>query len=352
MLFQVSPVDSVYFGKGVPFGAGYETVGVGVFPPPPSVLYGAFCTYYLLLKGLTQENKNFVKDNVKIKGLYYSIGDNNLHTLLPKDLVKEKSEIFNRATALKSYKPIVETDLNDKNLNLLYSKHMVEDVNALINEYSMEEYLKGSAEDINYVLFEEVITIENKIGIQLDTNTNTAKEGHLYKTHYIRMAKDIYNELHFIVDVECGDYCFPKEGFLKLGGEGRLARVKAIDGVPAFLKNEVMNEIKEKIDKTGYFKLVLITPAFFKDGWKPDLKSLGINAEMITASIGKPVSIGGWDMAEGYPKPMSKAVPAGSVYYFKLLDGTADELFEKISKNGISYKRSNEGFGISVIGVI
>jgi len=352
VLFQVSPVDNVYFGRGMPFGAGFETVGISVFPPSPSVLYGAFSTYYLSLKGLTLKNKTFVKNNMKIKGLYYSYGDNNLHTLMPRDLVKKKLEMDKKAIALDLCNPAVKTDLDDENLKFLCSKYMIEDVNALIDEFSMEQYLKGFVDDVNYVLFEDIITIEDKIGIKIDGNTNSVQEGYLYKTHYIRMAKDIYNQLNFVVDVECGDFCFPEEGFLKLGGEGKLARVKAFDGVPAFNESDVIKEIKEKIDKTGYFKLILITPAFFKDGWKPDLKLLGINAELISANLGKPISIGGWDMDKNYPKPMSKAAPSGNVYYYKLLDGTADELIDKVYNNGISYKRSNEGFGICLIGVI
>ncbi len=352
MLFQVSPVDNVYFGKGVPFGAGFETVGVSVFPPSPSVLYGAFSTYYLSLNGMNKHNKDFVKANMKIKGLYYSIGDNNLHTLLPMDLVKEKSQLENKAIPLELGEPLVYTDIDGENVKFLYSKYTVEGVNALINEYLMEAYLKGSVENVDYMLFEDTITVEDKIGIKIDNRTNSAQEGYLYKTHYIRMAKDIYNQIHFVVDVECGDYSFPEEGFLKLGGEGKIARVEAIKELPAFFRDDVVEEIKEKVDKTGYFKLVLVTPAFFKDGWKPDLDSLGIKAELVSANIGKPISIGGWDMDKNYPKTMSKAVPAGSVYYYKLLDGTADELIKKVHKNSISYKRQNEGFGIALIGVI
>ncbi len=352
MLFQVSPVDNVYFGKGVPFGAGFETIGVSVFPPSPSVLYGAFATYYLSLNGLTSSNRNFVKDNLKIKGLYYSVGDDNLHTLLPKDLVKKKFDPDNRALALGLCEPIVKTDLRDEELKFLYSKYIVEDVNALIDEYSMEEYLSGSNDNINYILFDDVVTIEEKIGIKIDSKTNSAQEGYLYKAHYIKMAKDLYNELHFVVDVECGDYSFPEKGLLKLGGEGKVARVTKFDNIPVFSQDDVIEKIKDNIDKTGYFKLILITPAFFEDGWKPDLKPFGIKAELVAANIGKAISIGGWDMDKNYPKPMSKAVPAGSVYYYKLLDGTADDLIKTINRNSISYKRSKEGFGISLIGVM
>ncbi len=352
MLFQLSSLDNLYFGKGVPFGAGFETVGVNVFPPPPSVFYGAFATYYLSLNGMTSKNKAFVKERMRIKGLYYKRGE-IFHTLLPADFVKDKSQNESKALELDLCEPVVKTDLdNRENLQLLYSKYAVENVNALISEYDMSEYLKGNIEDMNYISFDDIITVEDKIGIKIDSKTKSAQEGYLYKTHYIKMAKDIYNELHFVIDVGCDDFCFPEEGLLKLGGEGKVARVTVLDENPSFIKGDVIEDIKSKIDETGYFKLILVTPAFFREGWKPDLESLGVHAELVSANIGKPISIGGWDMDANCPKTMSKAVPSGSVYYYRLLDGAADELMEKVYTRGVSYKRSNEGFGISLIGVI
>jgi CRISPR-associated protein Cmr3 len=43
------------------------------------------------------------------------------------------------------------------------------------------------------------------------------------------------------------------------------------------------------------------------------------------------VSIGGWNMAKNQPKPMRKAVPAGSVYYFRLENEDYTEKIEKFS---------------------
>ena len=42
--------------------------------------------------------------------------------------------------------------------------------------------------------------------------------------------------------------------------------------------------------------------------------------------MGKYTSIGGFDVERGRPKPMKRAVPAGSVYYFELLEGDLEKV--------------------------
>jgi CRISPR-associated protein Cmr3 len=38
---------------------------------------------------------------------------------------------------------------------------------------------------------------------------------------------------------------------------------------------------------------------------------------LVSAVIGKPLAISGWDVANKRPKPLRHYVPAGSVYYFE-----------------------------------
>ncbi len=54
-------------------------------------------------------------------------------------------------------------------------------------------------------------------------------------------------------------------------------------------------------------------------------------------------------MAKRKPKPMFKAVPAGSVYFFELLEGNANQL-EKFHQKSISDIYPEQGFGICYIG--
>ncbi|MEN3045343.1 MAG: type III-B CRISPR module-associated Cmr3 family protein, partial [Candidatus Hydrothermales bacterium] len=79
------------------------------------------------------------------------------------------------------------------------------------------------------------------------------------------------------------------------------------------------------------------THAIFEKGWIPrwiNEKTLigdfeGIQLKLIACVVGKYVRVGGWDIARGEPKPMYKAVPAGSVYYFRVLNGKSIEEVKK-----------------------
>jgi CRISPR-associated protein Cmr3 len=56
-------------------------------------------------------------------------------------------------------------------------------------------------------------------------------------------------------------------------------------------------------------------------------------------------------MAENKPKPMYRAVPEGSVYYFKLLDNSEEErVREAFHLKNISDINAEEGFGLALVG--
>ncbi|MCG0276430.1 MAG: type III-B CRISPR module-associated protein Cmr3 [Thermosediminibacteraceae bacterium] len=349
MFFELSPLDGLYFGKGHPFSAGFESVGRGMYPPPPSVFYGAFATYYLSLNGNNEQNLRFIEKNLRIKGVYFKRGE-TWHVLAPFDLVKS-AEDERELELLKMRKPVVFTDI-DGELNLLYSLYNTENVAGLITDLDMCFYLKGKKDRFLYQDLSDFIVEESKIGIKMDYKKGSAKEGYLYRMSYIRMQKDIKNTAKFVVDVECDGFEFPSSGLLKLGGEAKAAKVERSEDMPEFLKESFNAKISEAIKSKRRFKLVLNTPSFFNKGWEPDLSRFGVKVKLLAAALGKPVSIGGWDMKANEPKVMARAVPAGSVYYYEILDGNVDDLLEEIYKNGISDARSNEGFGRCFVGVI
>jgi CRISPR-associated protein Cmr3 len=111
---------------------------------------------------------------------------------------------------------------------------------------------------------------------------------------------------------------FPQSGILKLGGEGKTANYEVIE--KPFEKPKLSDE---KI----WFKLYFQTPAFFESGNGISELSNLIHAKLFSVSIGKPLSIGGFDLKEQRPKPMRKFVPAGSIYVF---EGNSQKAYSEI----------------------
>jgi CRISPR-associated protein Cmr3 len=119
--------------------------------------------------------------------------------------------------------------------------------------------------------------------------------------------------------------------------------------------------------------MVLSTPAYFENGWLPSwinkdsltgtFPNTQIKIKLISVTMGKYKSIGGFDYKIRKPKPSKRFVPAGSVYYFQVLNENNINWDSILSSHGksitdnhkenddsIRYNYRNQGFGISYIG--
>ncbi len=107
------------------------------------------------------------------------------------------------------------------------------------------------------------------------------------------------------------------------------------------------------------FKLYLLTPAIFDNGWCPDWidkendfigEYKGFKLKLVASAIGKSQSIGGFDIKKREPKKMMKAVPMGSVYYFEILEGDKEQVVEAFNLSKISDIKQEEGYGLVIVG--
>jgi|CXWL01.1.fsa_nt_gi hypothetical protein len=115
------------------------------------------------------------------------------------------------------------------------------------------------------------------------------------------------------------------------------------------------------VEETGRFCLYLATPAIFSAGWAPTLTTStgsALEARLVAAAVGKPEIIGGWSMAKGRsrPKPLRRATPAGSIYYFTVDAANRPEVANLIETRygfpgSISDLDAELGLGVCVPGV-
>lgn len=367
MRIKISALDTLFFRDGKPFSMGEETWANALFPPPPNVFYGALRSLYFSIfrdefSRIEQEDKT---RNLIIESVTAFINDKS-RLPVPMDIVKKKEKEDNQYCFLEmttnnfqsSYpleKMLIAPDLTE----------VVESVEgkAYLRKRDFLKYLANGTEfpssRIKPEFQKDLIIDEPKVGIGRDNTTLTTDEGKLYRVGMKRLITYKKNDdrtekitFDFIVDFHGLDFKkqLPEKGFLKLGAENKSAYYELL---PDF-----DNESASEAFQSNQFKLVLTSPAVFKNGWFPDFldeqyqgKFEGHSVKLIAASTGKAAFIGGFDIKKREPKPMFKAIPAGSVYYFEIQNGIK-ELNVKEVKLTCLNDLSKEGFGQAFIGKI
>ena len=352
MIIKVDPLDTLFFRDGKPFSMGSDSWANSVFPPYPSVFYGALRSTYFSEHIHELKMANTPGDptkNLKITGIYFLIQD-EIYLPLPYDCVQEKDTSNESAFCL----PLVsqgEVKTSSPVHHYLKSKTPLKKIKrGLLPINSLKEYLSGTGSEIPFCKIPDCVMIEPKIGISINRETGSAEKTKLYNADFLRLETEKNQNFSLIISFEGLD--LPKKGMMKLGGEGKAVRYEeftTLDPSITIPQHDV-----------SLFKLYLSTPAVFNKGWIPewiDEKTLigkynDLQLELLTASMGKPLHIGGFDIKAGRPKPMRKAVPAGSVYYFKILDGTFQKAYYEFNHTALSDYNAEQGFGISYVGVI
>lgn len=370
MKIFIEPNDVLLFRDGKPFSGGDDHFARSSFPPPPSTIYGALRSHILSTAwpefSVFADNSNSIPNNIKqeigtpaengsLRIRQFALakkdgGNIEPYFPIPKDTAKEKDKENGKLHILKPdnrLQEIVMTDLPSGLQHLWYpSEVALEAASGFLSSAEMGKYLLGNTPSATDT--DKIFKAEERTGIGKSRTTRSVERGRLYSVEYIRL-----NEHYgFAVEVD-NTKLLPESGMLRLGGDNRSA------GYSTESWSDITVEpIKKKVFEAKQFKLILTTPAIFTNGWLPggiDAKTMegsisGIAVRLVSAYIGKPVGIGGFDLVRKMPKEMKKTVPAGSVYYFEPKDGTVDGLFEQLWLKPISDERSQEGFGISLIG--
>jgi CRISPR-associated protein Cmr3 len=195
-------------------------------------------------------------------------------------------------------------------------------------------YLAGSGLRRDHLVpARDIWKTDLRLGIALDGPRRTALEGHLYTADAVAFRVG-----HgFVLRVEGADDLVPRKGMLRFGGDGRAAELSDC----AF---QVPEPPWQEIQRDRRFRLVLVAPGIFPDGWLPagtmepverGLWELsGIRARLVSACVPRARAVSGWDLAREQPKPAVRAVPVGSVYWFDAMEGSVDGL-RRLAQEGL-----------------
>lgn len=147
-----------------------------------------------------------------------------------------------------------------------------------------------------------------------------------------------------------------------LGGERRLLHWQATTASSLW---DCPPQISQALNNARYVRLLLATPALFRDGWKPgwlDKQLQGspledktkVTLKLVAACMERWQPLSGWSLEKGKvgPKPVRRLVPAGSVYFFEVIDGNAGELTRHwLHSIADDLQDQRDGFGLALWGI-
>lgn len=183
---------------------------------------------------------------------------------------------------------------------------------AYVDEHTLGAYLaNGNPPGANYLCKytrDKLIADEPRVGVGIDPETLTAKEGLLYTSTFMRLRAGCYLEVDLLLPDAAAktalDNHVAAKPWLRLGGDGKVARVEAREQAwePALAPSP---------EEGNRCLLYLATPGLF-DGGKAVPSSL---TNVVAVASGKPLCFSGWDLAANLPMPTRYAAPAGTVYF-------------------------------------
>ena len=311
------------------------------FPPRPSVLSGAFRSVLWANNG--HDVDAILNSAFSIASVFPARGNSQgkleIYLPLPADVVvTDEGKILRQLEPQAIDKRIFHSQISQLPMLpvLRQGKPSKAESGWLLNQTGINTYLQGHSLTTAHVIRQsELWANESRIGIGLNRSSRTADEGKLFTVeHTAMMQKEHWqhcenktpanNTVGLLVGIDgCNE--LPDEGFIRLGGDGRAAQYSSI-AAPDIQQPSV----KDK------FKLVLLTPGLFNDGWLPDgvieasgelwLKGDGFRAHLCCAAISRAEVVSGWDLVQWQPKTAERVAPAGSVYWFDQFEGNANKL--------------------------
>lgn len=231
-----------------------------------------------------------------------------------------------------------------------------------LTESGWKRYLAGETptpDDL--VKSSELWRIDPRVGVGLDAASRRAADGRLFSVQAVAMVKQGHrigtdnesgkpilanHDVGFLVGTAGANP--PKDGTLRLGGDGRAAAIHGADIAPP-------EPDYAALALNGRCRLVLSTPGIFGSprpsglgmtvGWLPtgvtktaegefrfDLQ--GVKGRLVCAAVPRAEVVSGWDLAKWQPKSAQRAAPTGSVWWLDELEATPEAL-RKLAERGL-----------------
>lgn len=353
--FELKGQDNYLFRDGRAFSKGSDFKARTIFPPLPLVLRGTLRTAYFsshMEEFIYAGTEKDPTEQIKIQCMMLRYKGSILIPLPLNTYLSRKKEEEEWKAKLLTLQESPKYSSHPLPYVLGTEDELREISEVTENDYArLEDVIKlmsGEKIEISIFKLSEIMVKEIKTGIAIDRNTGRSADQMYYETELVYPYDGEGNSIDILVAAEGMDHV-DLNGMVKLGGEGKTASARTIEDFSKQLKKP------EKISK--HFALTLLSPSIFENGWYPGFidretkvgEISGTKIQLVAVAVGRSVPISGFDMKKRRPKPLYHGVPAGTVYYFEILEGDAQEVIDFLHRKNISDKWKAEGLGYSVI---
>ena len=363
---RLEPVDTWFFRDGTPFSAGdspQDDVGT-LFPPFPATVAGAVRAAMARHRGWNgrgrwpPEFNEVLGDGPENLGALsidgpFLLRDGQPLFRMPRHLLGSRaSDGWTPRVLLRPGSPVA-CDLGDavRLPEFPQEPSAVDEFADLkagndewLTQAGMNDMLRGALPDRGEIVPCECLwSVEERIGLERNASTHSAKEGMLYSTRHVRPRNGISLGAR-IADLP-RDWHLPFGGLLSLGGESRLAECREWDAQLAFDAPLAM------IKASGRVALIALSPVDIEEaivrGERP-LPDLG-GARVVSACLNRPWRIGGWDSRSRRPLPLRCVLPSGSVLFCEMPEPSAVAIAASDGMTRLG-SRQEWGFGLVTLG--
>lgn len=308
-------IDTLMFRDGRPFNqndAG-ASEAVSVFPPYPPTIVGAVraALWSSLPKwdvqklgdGTNWQDKNNILGPLSFGAPILLKNDVPVFPM-PLHVVEFEGSDKKKHLSLLEPGPKLECDLGTEQLPVCKNVGIKTIDDRWVNVAGMEKILNGRVPAENdLVKRRKLWRSEPRVGIGIDRKTRTTSDARLYMASHMRMADDV--ALSVSLSGWNGDF---NKALHPLAGEHRAAEITTIDEVK-------LPEKSGKSDDNCYCIIALSPVVPDPDN---DFAIAGLdNKNIVSACLGKPVVIGGWDSENKQSIPLRQCIPAGSVWFMQ-----------------------------------
>lgn len=363
MYYRIDAADTWFFRGPVPFDAGTEHSADSMFPPLPSVYAGALGSCASPTPRLPGRQEGGSKSGSLARQMRLGwngvTADGHFLFPVPRDLYAESDKVL-------SERLLFPADDSSSALPYFLAREPMKNPEApkketvlsgggVLSDSDLGTYLGGFGQPLPCVALGDYMREETRIGIQMDRQSGKAADEHLYQRKAIRPVRDRVHGCSLAVDVSGVDV--PEGAAFRFGGESGLGIIHRMDAAPAIPP-------APELFRGKYFKLYFTTPAIFANGWLPGwideakltgsfaYKGRRVRVKLIGAAVGRPIAAGSFVIPEKTdandparrPREMRYAVPAGSVYFFRLTDGHPEDVGRLFHKRCLSEYRAGFGF--------